>query len=300
MIRIGTRESKLALWQAQKVQSLIENQNHKTELVHISSEGDVNLTTPLYEIGVQGIFTKTLDAALLQNKIDVAVHSYKDVPTILAKGLQVAAVLERGNIYDIFVPKNFDYNFDDICIIATSSMRRKAQWLYKYRHHIIDNIRGNVPTRLKKLKENNWAGAIFAKAGLQRLDLLPSNTMELKWMLPAPAQGAVVAVCRENDEKTKALCDRFTHWQTDVCTHLERQLLNKLNAGCSLPVGAHAEIDKEHIIHLKANITAPDGSVKIDGGGQCSIFEVNELATECAQKMLKAGGEKILNELNRN
>lgn len=300
MIRIGTRESKLALWQAQKVQSLFLNQNVDAQLVTISSDGDVDLTTPLYELGIQGIFTKTLDAALLQNKIDAAVHSYKDVPTVLAKGLHVAAVLERGNVYDVFVPKNSEYNLNDVCVIATSSMRRKAQWLYKYKHHTTDNIRGNVPTRLQKLKASNWAGAIFAKAGLERLNLLPQNAVELNWMLPAPAQGAVVVVCREDDEKTKALCDKFTDWQTAVCTHLERQLLNKLNAGCSLPVGAFAEIDAENIIHLKANITAPDGSIKIDGGGQCSIFEVDELANECAQKMLKAGGAKILNALNRN
>ncbi|MBK7856057.1 MAG: hydroxymethylbilane synthase [Bacteroidetes bacterium] len=298
-MRIGTRESKLALWQAQKVQSHIFNQDIESQLVTISSDGDVDLSTPLYQLGIQGIFTKTLDAALLQNKIDVAVHSYKDVPTVLAKGLHIAAVLERGNVHDVFVPGNAPYNFNDVCVIATSSMRRKAQWLYKYKHHTTDNIRGNVTTRLQKLKQSNWAGAIFAKAGLERLNLLPQNAMELNWMLPAPAQGAVVIICRENDEKTKALCDRFTHWQTAVCTHLERQLLNKLNAGCSLPVGALAEIDAENLIRLKANITAPDGSVKVDSGGQCSIFEVDKLATECAQKMLGAGGEKILNSLNR-
>lgn len=300
MMHLGTRESKLALWQAQKVQSLLAEQNHETELVLISSEGDVNLTTPLYEIGIQGIFTKTLDVALLQNKIDIAVHSYKDVPTILAKGLCVAAVLERGHVGDVFVPGNLAYDFNNYCVIATSSMRRKAQWLNKYRQHAIDNIRGNVPTRLQKVKESNWTGAVFAKAGLVRLNLLPLNAIDLEWMLPAPAQGAVVVICRENDEKTKRICKKINHRFTAMCTHAERLVLSKLNAGCSLPVGALAIAEPGSTIFLRANVCSPDGEKKIEWEGRSHSSNLDEMINECTEHILEQGADKILNSLNRN
>ncbi|HJT75067.1 MAG TPA: hydroxymethylbilane synthase, partial [Chitinophaga sp.] len=181
-IRIGTRESQLALWQANKVKDLLEAQGYTTTLVPIKSEGDIDLVTPLYEIGVQGIFTKSLDLALLNNRIDIAVHSLKDVPTQLPKGIIQAAVLERGPVKDLLVYKK-DTSFLEqegyIANIATSSVRRKAQWLRRFPRHQIHNLRGNVNTRLQKLAAENWDGAIFAAAGLERINVRPPQSVEL-------------------------------------------------------------------------------------------------------------------------
>jgi len=213
-LKIGTRESQLAVWQASLVKDSLQEHGINAELVFIKSEGDIDLKTPLYEMGVQGIFTKTLDAALLSNRIDIAVHSMKDVPTQLAYGITQAAVLKRGNFKDILVKRErSDLDIDESLTshvsrltIATSSIRRKAQWLHRYPNHTIENLRGNVNTRLKKVKESNWHGAIFAAAGLERINLRPENSIELDWMLPAPSQGAIMIVCREEDNDAKEKC----------------------------------------------------------------------------------------------
>ena len=215
-IRIGTRESQLAVWQATAVQQLLAANGFESELVYIKSEGDIDLETPLYEMGVQGIFTRSLDIALLNNKIDIAVHSMKDVPVQLAKGIIQAAVLKRASYKDLLVYKEDDsflQDKDSAAVIATSSIRRKAQWLHRYPNHTIENLRGNVNTRLQKVKENNWQGAIFAAAGLERINLRPQNCIELDWMLPAPAQGAIMVVCREDDDFAASACRILTMQQ---------------------------------------------------------------------------------------
>ncbi|HTD93923.1 MAG TPA: hydroxymethylbilane synthase, partial [Chitinophagaceae bacterium] len=201
IIRIGTRESQLAVWQATRVSELLSHQGHHSELVYIKSEGDTDLVTPLYEMGVQGIFTKSLDIALLQGRIDLAVHSMKDVPVVLPLGLVQVAVLKRGSYKDILVtrPDRSTKDSADPLRIATSSIRRKAQWLNRYPGSQIENLRGNVNTRLKKLAESDWDGAIFAAAGLERIGLRPDNSTDLDWMLPAPAQGAIMVVGRMED-----------------------------------------------------------------------------------------------------
>lgn len=238
-IRIGTRESQLAVWQATTVQQLLQQNGFAAELVYIKSDGDIDLKTPLYEMGVQGIFTRSLDIALLNGSIDIAVHSMKDVPTQLPTGIIQSAVLERASFKDILVLNSqrsvvngqlltdiFDYQqpvtSNQQLTIATSSIRRKAQWLHRYPNHTIENLRGNVNTRLKKVSESNWDGAIFAGAGLERINLRPTNSIDLDWMLPAPAQGAIMVVCREGDSKCFDACQIFHHAETALCTQLER------------------------------------------------------------------------------
>ena len=184
VIQIGTRDSELAIWQATLVKDFLADSGYSSQLVFIKSDGDGDLQTPLYDLGVEGIFTRSLDLALLNKHIDIAVHSLKDVPTRLPGGIVKAAVLKRGNHKDLLVfnnnpamendgkfrslldepdPLSFDHS---PFTIGTGSVRRKAQWLHKYPSHAIDNLRGNVNTRLRKLYESNWAGAIFAAAGL--------------------------------------------------------------------------------------------------------------------------------------
>ena len=299
IIRIGTRESQLAVWQAATVQQLLRDNGYQSELVYIKSEGDIDLTTPLYEIGVQGVFTRSLDIALLTNKIDIAVHSMKDVPVQLARGIVQAAVLERASYKDLFVYKEeagFLDNFDSHAVIATSSVRRKAQWLHRYPHHTIENLRGNVNTRLQKVKDHSWQGAIFAAAGLERIQLRPSNCIELDWMLPAPAQGAIMVVCRENDNHCLDTCAHFNHAATALCVKIERDFLKALQGGCSTPISALAELHNDTIV-FKGNIVSPDGSKKAATAACVLVNEADGIGAQAASDILQKGGQEITDRI---
>ena len=303
ILRIGTRESQLAVWQATRVQQLLAEHQIESELVFMKSEGDIDLVTPLYALGVQGVFTRTLDAALLSNRIDIAVHSMKDVPTQLAIGITQAAVLERASYRDLMVmnpnrKESTDINlFDTAVTIATSSIRRKAQWLNRYPNHEIDNLRGNVNTRLKKVGESNWYGAIFAAAGLERIELRPEDAYELDWMLPAPAQGAIMIVCREEDAEAKAMCSQLNHATTAICTKIERDFLKTLMGGCSTPISALAEI-KDEQLSFKGNIYTLDGKDKKEIELQVSIKEsIENIGINAAQQLLNQGADKIVESI---
>ncbi|GAO41785.1 hydroxymethylbilane synthase [Flavihumibacter petaseus] len=300
IIRIGTRDSQLALWQAHQVEQALKALGHAVELVLIKSEGDLDLTTPLYEMGVQGIFTKTLDAALLAGRIDVAVHSMKDVPTKLATGLQQAAVLERGNHRDVLItPKGAAFLDDHMgkAVIATSSIRRRAQWLHRYPHHELTNLRGNVNTRMKKVFSEPWDGAIFAAAGLERTGLLPADAVTLDWMLPAPAQGAVVAVCRENDAVTATALAPLNHALTALCAGIERDFLRTLMGGCSTPISAYAQPWEEGI-HIQGNICSPDGSdSRFINLTVASMAAAANLGQQAAERLLAEGGNTLMDKI---
>jgi hydroxymethylbilane synthase len=288
-LRIGTRDSQLAVWQATLVQNHLKETGVNSELVFIKSEGDIDTITPLYALGVQGIFTKTLDAALLSKRIDIAVHSMKDVPTILAQGIQQAAVLERASYKDIFVykqPASFLDDRESIAVIATSSIRRIAQWLNRYPHHTIENLRGNVNTRLRKVQENNWGGAIFAAAGLERINLRPQNAIDLDWMLPAPAQGAIMIVCRQDDNESLEACKSFNHDHTALCTKIERDFLRTLMGGCSTPISALAEVRNNKVV-FKGNICSTDGKTITGIEEELSLEEASTSGVRFANQLLK-------------
>ncbi|MES1219564.1 MAG: hydroxymethylbilane synthase [Bacteroidota bacterium] len=313
VVRIGTRESELAVWQAMQVKQLLHNSGYQSELVFIKSEGDIDLKTPLYEMGVQGIFTRSLDIALLNDRIDVAVHSLKDVPTQLPEGIVQCAVLKRGSHKDLLVFKgavdSLQLTVDSssfathlpIAIgtpftIATSSIRRKAQWLHRYPDHTIENLRGNVNTRLKKLDESNWSGAIFAAAGLERIGLRPENAIELDWMLPAPAQGAVGVVCRKDDSFAFEACQLFNDHDTELCTKIERGFLRTLLGGCSTPVSALAEI-KNNSVYFKGNIFSIDGKEKVEIEKNIPLINVEEAGKVAAIELLNNGGKQIADNI---
>lgn len=298
VIRIGTRESQLALWQANTVKDLLHLHGFGAELILIKSEGDTDLKTPLYEIGVQGIFTKALDIALLNNEIDIAVHSMKDVPTVMAKGIVQAAVLPRASFKDLLVPRPGNV-FSENCAaptIATSSIRRKAQWLNRYPGSHIENLRGNVNTRLRKVSESNWDGAIFAAAGLERIDLRPGNAMELDWMLPAPAQGAIIVVCRDGDNACLEACNYFHDEITSLCAGIERDFLRALMGGCSTPISALARVHNGEIV-FHGNILSRDGVQKNEIIRTVSINHAATLGHEAAAELLQNGGQEILNSI---
>lgn len=304
IIRIGTRESQLAVWQATQVKELLAQHGYTAELVYIKSEGDIDLNTPLYEMGVQGIFTRSLDLALINNTIDIAVHSMKDVPTQLPKGIIQAAVLPRGPVKDLLVWKgewsmlNGEWTIPGKAElqIATSSIRRKAQWLNKFPASQIHNLRGNVNTRLRKLKEEDWDGAIFAAAGLERINLRPENSIELDWMLPAPAQGAIMVVCREEDSYALDACVHFNDADTDFCTKIERDFLRALMGGCSTPISAYAEM-KDDEVHFKGNILSLDGKQQAEFEITMPVWEATDMGSYAAEQILNHGGQAIADSI---
>ncbi|SNR61926.1 hydroxymethylbilane synthase [Lutibacter flavus] len=300
IIRIGTRSSKLALWQANTVAEQLGHFGHKTEIVKIDSIGDIVLDKPLYELGITGVFTKNLDIALLNGEIDIAVHSFKDVPTKLPEGIVQAAVLKRGDFNDVLVIKE-DENFftKDAAIIATGSLRRKAQWLYRYPHHTITGLRGNVITRLQKLEDNDWDGAIFAAAGLKRLKLLPEKEKHIKldWMIPAPAQGAVMIAALEKDEDILEACKEINHEETATCVGIERDFLRVLEGGCTAPIGALAMIFDEEI-KFKGTLFSPDGKNKMEFYKEVPVNNATDLGEYGANYILERGGKKLMREVH--
>ena len=295
IIRIGTRDSQLALWQAKTVQVALEKLGHFTQLVPVKSTGDLNLDQPLYEMGITGIFTKTLDMAMLTDTIDIAVHSMKDVPTVLPRGIVEAAVLKRATSKDILVHKGLDF-LNNEGTIATGSLRRKAQWLFKYPKHSVVDLRGNVVTRMEKLKESDWNGAIFAAAGLQRIELTPKNHISLDWMLPAPAQGAMLIVARENDTFCRDILQTLNHKESNLCVQIEREFLKILEGGCTAPIGALATI-KDNTLNFKGVLFSLDGKQKIDVEKTVSLDQINSLGKICAEEVLQNGGSKLMKEI---
>jgi hydroxymethylbilane synthase len=294
-IRIGTRDSQLALWQAHKVKDKLEDLGYETQLIAVKSQGDLILDKPLYELGITGIFTKTLDIAMLNGTVDVAVHSMKDVPTALPNGIVQKAVLERASSLDILVTKGTN-NFDKPCTIATGSMRRKAQWLHRYPHHKIVGLRGNVITRLQKIKESDWQGAIFAKAGLERIKVLPDHYNELDWMIPAPAQGAMVVVALENDAFSSEAISKLNHRSSEICTYVERDFLRVLEGGCTAPIGATATINQDSI-HLIGVLFSPDGRTKFAVDKSVSLINYKSLGENCALEVLAKGGKELMQQI---
>lgn len=298
-IRIGTRESQLALWQAHTVEKKLNNLGYNTQIVKVKSEGDIILDKPLYELGITGVFTKTLDIALINGQIDIAVHSMKDVPTALAKGVIQTAVLERHNPNDILVfNENTDFLNQEKAVVATGSLRRKAQWLNRYPKHEITDLRGNVNTRLQKLKDNGWNGAIFAQAGLERIEVKPEKNIVLDWMIPAPSQGAVVVVCMEGNTFCKQATEKLNHKQTEICTHIERDFLRTLEGGCTAPIGALAEI-KEDKINFKGVLLSLDGKEKIEIEKTVDISDYYTFGKLVAQEILSEGGKKLMEEIKK-
>lgn len=297
-LRIGTRKSALALWQAHQVRDRLEEQGYTTEIVGIESPGDRDLTTPLHQFGSTGIFTKILDDALLDNRVDLAVHSLKDYPTQAPDGVQQAAVLKRGAHQDVFIPRLTEPTDLDRteALIATGSIRRIAQWRHRYPHHRTTNLRGNVQTRLNKLKESQWTGAVFAKAGLERMELLPDHHHVLDWMIPAPAQGIIGITCRHEDSKTAEILAQINHASTAQIAQVERSFLSAVEGGCSAPVGALAQIEGDSL-HLQAAVFELDGSKKVDFNGKAPLQEAHNLGRYAAEKVLAQGGRAIMEKL---
>ncbi|WP_418497899.1 hydroxymethylbilane synthase [Flagellimonas sp.] len=297
IIRIGTRDSELALWQATTVQEKLEKLGYDTTLVPTKSMGDQVLDKPLYELGVTGIFTKALDVAMLQGQIDIAVHSMKDVPTQLPKGIVQAAVLERAVSHDVLVHKGSSFLESDApATIATGSLRRKAQWLNRFPNHQVVDLRGNVNTRLIKLIENDWQGAIFAQAGLERIKLLPKDAIYLDWMIPAPAQGAMLVVAMETDKYSHDALAKLNDPDSELATKIERDFLRTLEGGCTAPIGALAQI-KDQKVFFEGVVFSLDGKKKAEIKKEVKLSEAKGFGEVCAKEVLANGGDKLMQEI---
>lgn len=300
-IRIGTRDSELALWQANTVGNKLQQLGYSIEIVPVKSTGDLVLDQPLYEMGITGIFTKTLDVAMLRGDVDIAVHSMKDVPTALPKGIVQAAVLKRAEIHDILVyKKTLDFLEQETAVVATGSLRRRAQWLHRYPKHTLVDLRGNVNTRMQKLQENSWNGAIFASAGLDRIAKKPKSHIALDWMLPAPAQGAMMVVAKEEDVFSQEALVQLNDYETEMTTHIERQFLRTLEGGCTAPIGALASYDeKEEVVRFQGALFSLDGREKHEITKVVALEEWKKVGFFAAKELLNNGGEALMQELRK-
>lgn len=291
-IKIGTRGSKLALWQAHKVQELLKNEGLESELHIIHSTGDKDRKAKLHEMGLVGVFTKELDDALLIGEIDVAVHSLKDVPTLPPKGIVQCAVLERASPFDVLISSG-DSEGTMSLKIGTGSLRRRAFWKNKFPADSLHDLRGNVPTRLEKLEAENFDGIILAKAGLDRLEIKPENTKVLDWMLPAPAQGIVGVFCLSKNEVVFQALQRINNSESELCAKAERDFLKTLEGGCTAPIGALAVMDGENI-SLKGALLSEDGKMCLTQEMSKPLAQCESLGEELANELLKSGGKEIM------
>lgn len=292
-IKIGTRNSPLALWQANEVASKLQTPSKLTEIVPIVSSGDKNLTQPLYAMGITGVFTKDLDIALLNKEIDIAVHSLKDVPTQLPTGVQISAVLERDFPQDVLVRKSDAKNkdFKDLKI-ATSSLRRRAFWSHTFPNTDFADIRGNVQTRLRKLEEGVADATLFSLAGLKRMNLDIAYE-EVDFLLQAPSQGVVCIASLSEDTELNDVLKQINHAETQKCIHIEREFLKTLEGGCTAPIGAHAEFIGDKIRFL-GRLCSLDGKDCINVDETIDWNPEQNFGAELAQQVLKRGGKDMM------
>lgn len=299
-IKIGTRQSPLALWQANKVASLLEAKGCATEIVPVTSEGDDNLKQPIYSLGLTGVFTRSLDIALLNDKVDIAVHSLKDVPTVLPEGLELIAYPERANSNDILVYKSEEIFNKEYRTIATGSLRRKAFWNHKYPQDTVVDLRGNVQLRLQKLIDNNWDGAVFAFAGLDRseiLEELKEKNLHYKiidWMVAAPSQGILGIVAKQGFEMP-SLNDE----ECELFATVERQFLNVLEGGCTAPIGALVEKKDENTYTFKGAVLSIDGQEMLTIENEFQKGEYLNKGREFAEELIAKGAAEMITKIKQ-
>ncbi|MBH0013957.1 hydroxymethylbilane synthase [Pseudoalteromonas sp. NZS100_1] len=305
LVRIATRKSALALWQAEFVKAELErfHADVRVELVPMSTQGDIILDTPLAKIGGKGLFVKELEQAMLDGRADIAVHSMKDVPVEFPDGLELYTICEREDPRDAFVSNNFA-NLNALpqgAIVGTSSLRRQCQIKALRPDLDIRDLRGNVNTRLGKLDDGQYDAIILAAAGLIRLEMESriADYIEPEVSLPANGQGAVGIECRIDDEVTKALLAPLEHTQTRIRVNAERAMNRHLEGGCQVPIGAYALVDGEQV-HLRGLVGAVDGSEILRDEVTGHVNDAEKLGIELAKKLLAQGADKILAEVYRD
>ena len=298
-VRIATRKSKLALWQAEHIQQRLEELHPglTVELVPMSTKGDVILDTPLAKIGGKGLFVKELEVAMLEGRADIAVHSMKDLPVEFPDGLELHTICEREDPRDAFVSGKYN-NLDEMpegAVVGTCSLRRRCQIMEQFPHLIIKDLRGNVQTRLRKLDDGEFDAIILAASGLIRLELGDRITsfIPVEQSLPANGQGALGIECRSDDDAMKQLLQPLQCQETRIRVLAERAMNRRLEGGCQVPIGAYAEL-KGDSVYLRGLVGDPDGQQVLRDEIEGPANDAEALGTELAERLLKKGAGDIL------
>lgn len=302
---VGTRSSQLALWQADFVIGELEKKYPElvVEKRLMTTKGDKILNAPLAKIGGKGLFTKELETAMLEGEIDIAVHSLKDMPVVVPEGLVITAITQRADPGDAFVSSKYE-SFQQLpagAKVGTSSLRRKAQLLHARPDLQIEDLRGNVNTRLRKMEEENFDGIILACAGLKRLGFGDKirQVLPRTMCLPAVGQGALAIECRQADKETRELLEFLNDRCTRLCTEAERGFLATVEGGCQVPVGVHA-VSAEAGIRVEAVIASLDGSTLLRDALEAEVKDAQEaraVGVNLAEKLLARGGREILRSI---
>jgi hydroxymethylbilane synthase len=318
-LRLGTRGSQLARWQADWVASELKGLGHTVELIEIATHGDVNHARPIEEIGTRGVFTKAIQDALLANEVDVAVHSLKDLPTEPVPGLTLAAVPQRESAADVLVQpigaRNDERGASDAASlghpvlaalregarVGTGSLRRQAQMLHARPDLVVEEVRGNVDTRLRKLDEGQFDAIVLAQAGLRRLGLADriSWVLPFEVMLPAVGQGALGIECRANDDDTLAALRPLDDPGTHAAVTAERKLLEQLRGGCMAPVGALARFEDGQL-QLQAAVLSANGTKRVFASGAVGAEHAELLGTRVAEWLIEQGAAELIADVRRS
>lgn len=298
LLRLGTRKSKLALWQANFVKEKLEALGCKVEIVPITTTGDKILDAPLAKIGGKGLFVKEIENALLAGEIDLAVHSLKDVPITIPEGLTLSAITEREEPYDVLISRN-GKKLEELpsgAVVGTSSLRRQVQIKRRRRDLKVEILRGNVDTRLRKLKEGLYDAIVLAYAGVKRMGLSGEISQVLEDFIPAAGQGSLAVETRAEDERVINFVKGLNHEESWLRALCERAFLRELQGGCQVPIGAYAWIEGDRI-KIKGFISDLEGERFLEGYEEGSLQEAEEVGKRLAQRLLREGGEEILKEI---
>ena len=301
-IRIATRKSPLALWQANFVKQnlLLAHKDLKVELIPMVTQGDIILDSPLSKIGGKGLFVKQLEQAILNNEADIAVHSIKDIPAQFPEGLMLAAICQRDEVRDAFVANKYA-SLNDLpegAIVGTSSLRRQCQLRSHYPHLIIKDLRGNVGTRLNKLDDGQYDAIILASVGLKRLSLEHRITQYIgtDLMLPAVGQGAIGIESRTDDKQILDIISVLDDKKSRACIQAERAMNNALQGGCQVPIAGYCRLNNDELM-LQGLVGRVDGSKIIKQQITGFINEAESLGEKLAKQLLNQGADLILTEL---
>ncbi|MBR2627486.1 MAG: hydroxymethylbilane synthase [Peptococcaceae bacterium] len=303
VVKVGTRDSILAMWQTQFVVDELKKvtDQYEFQIISLKTKGDKILDVSLAKIGDKGLFTKELEVGLLEGEIDCAVHSMKDMPTALPEGLQISSMLKRHNPADAFVSDKYN-SFMELpqgAKVGTSSLRRRAQLLHARPDLDIHDLRGNVQTRMRKMRDENFDGIILAAAGLERLEMVDEIKEELSYdiCLPAVSQGVIGVETRENDDEIIALVQLVNDRQAEICVKAERALLKSLEGGCQIPIGAYAELKEDNIVVLEGMVGSLDGRTIIRESISGTAEQCEQLGQTLADRLAEQGGQAILEEI---
>jgi len=299
-IVIGSRGSELALWQAYFIKRELEKKHKQVsvEVKIIKTKGDKILDVPLSKIGDKGLFTKELENALLRNEIDLAVHSLKDLQTVIPEGLTLAAVTKRHPVEDVLIARKKGMTVFDLprnAVVATGSLRRRSQLLHIRPDIQVVELRGNVPSRINKFLESGWDGIILARAGVERLGLKKhiSSFIDVELMLPAVGQGVLGIEISSKRADIAEIVSVLHHSPTATAVLAERQFLKELEGGCQVPIGALGEV-KSNGFYFSAMVGALDGSIVFKKKVRTSISQASTVGKQIAKDMLKAGAGEVL------